>query len=332
MAMAPSRVLPTPDDVAAAARRIAGHVLETPVFRHPALDAAAGATVLVKAECLQLTGSFKIRGATNRLAQIAPGTAPGGVVAFSSGNHAQGVARAARRLGLAAEIVMPADVPAVKRDGVRGDGAAIRTYDRETESREAIAEALAAERGAVLVPSYDDPDIVAGQGTAGLEFARQADAMGGPLDALICCTGGGGLIAGITLALEATSPATRIWTAEPDGHDDWARSLAAGMPVSNAPGTRSICDAILTPTPGRIPWAVMKDRLAGGLSVSDGEVREAIRFAFRHLKLVLEPGGAVALAAALRGLGPDLAGGRVGLVLSGGNVDPQAYAAILSQS
>ncbi len=331
MAMAATRALPTPDDVAAAARRIAGHAVETPVLRHPALDAAAGATVLVKAECLQVTGSFKIRGATNRLVQIAAGAAPGGVVAFSSGNHAQGVARAARRLGLAAEIVMPADVPAVKREGVRADGAVIRPYDRETDSREAIAEALAAARGAILVPSYDDPDIVAGQGTVGLEFARQAEALGGPLDALICCAGGGGLISGIALALEAVSPRTRIWTAEPDGHDDWARSLAAGLPLSNAPGTRSICDAILTPAPGRIPWAVAKDRLAGGLSVSDADVRAAMRFAFRHLKLVVEPGGAVALAAALRGVGPDLTGRRVGLVLSGGNVDPATYAAILAE-
>ena len=322
--------LPAFEDVLAAAERQRGFVRETPVLSHAAIDAEAGAQVLVKAECLQVTGSFKMRGASNRLAQISPEGRKAGVVAFSSGNHAQGVARAARLFGMPAVIVMPADAPKVKVDGVLADGGEVVLYDRNTESREDICNRIAAERGAVVVPSYDDPHIIAGQGTAGLEFARQMATADTPLDALIICTGGGGLISGCALAFEALSPETQIWTAEPEAHDDWARSLESGEIKANAPGTRSICDAILTPAPGHLTFAIGKRLFAGGLRVSDGDVRHAMRAAARHLKIVSEPGGAAALAAALRQMPGSLKGKRVGVLVTGGNVDPEAYANILA--
>jgi threonine dehydratase len=327
--MTDSLILPRYEDVLAAAQRQAGVVRETPVLSHPALDAAAGAELLVKAECLQVTGSFKIRGAMNRLAQMSPAERRAGVVAFSSGNHAQGVALAARLFAMPALIVMPADAPQVKVAGVHAEGAEVRLYDRAAESREEIAARLAGERGAVLVPSFDDFDIIAGQGTAGLEFARQAEAMGKRLDHLICCTGGGGLITGIALAFEQLSPSTRIWTAEPEGHDDWAASLERGALTRNAPGTRSFCDAILTPEPGRLTFALGRRLLAGGLRVSDEEVARAMRMAFGCLRIVAEPGGAAALAAALKGLPETMRNQRVGVLVTGGNVDPAQFAAIL---
>jgi threonine dehydratase len=330
MHMTQTAFLPAFEDVLAAAERQRGFVRETPVLSHAAIDAEAGAHVLAKAECLQVTGSFKMRGATNRLAQISPDGRKAGVVAFSSGNHAQGVARAARLFGMPAVIVMPADAPKVKVDGVRADGGEVVLYDRNTENREDICNRIAAERGAVVVPSYDDPHIIAGQGTAGLEFARQMADAGTPLDALICCTGGGGLISGCALAFEALSPDTQIWTAEPEAHDDWARSLEAGEIMANASGTRSICDAILTPQPGNLTFAIGKRLFAGGLRVSDGDVRHAMRAAARHFKIVSEPGGAAALAAALRQMPAALKGKRVGVLVTGGNVNPAEYAAILA--
>ena len=324
--------IPTFADVEHAARRIAETKLAacTPVLRSDALDDAAGSTVFVKAEALQTTGSFKIRGATNRLARLMPEQINAGVVAFSSGNHAQGVARAAKHFRVPAVIVMPADAPTVKRDGVISDGAEVVAYDRDTESREAIAARIAQERGAIVVPSFDDPDIIAGQGTAGLEFAEQVAAQGPPLDHLICCTGGGGLISGIALAFEGLSKGTKIWAAEPLGHEDWTRSLASGEIVENAVGTRSICDAILTPKPGDLTWAIGQSRLAGGLVVTDDDIRRAIRFAAKTLKIVLEPGGAAALAVAVRGLPEAMQGSRVGIVATGGNIDPAQLAEILS--
>ncbi len=320
--------LPTAADVEDAARRLqeAGIVRETPVLTTEALDEIAGAEVHVKAECLQTTGSFKIRGAYNKLSQIPEDRRPNGVVAFSSGNHAQGVARAARLLGMPALIIMPSDAPAVKIEGVKRDGAEILLYDRHNENREAIAAEKAQARGAVIVPSFDDADIVTGQGTAGLELAKQVPA----LDHVICCAGGGGLITGSALALKAASDRTQVWTAEPAGHDDWARSLASGEIVSNEPGTRSICDAILTPQPGEVTWALGKTLLAGGQVVTDDEVRAAVRFAFRHLKIVLEPGGAAALAVAVRGLPSEMKGQRVGVIATGGNVDADQFAEIIS--
>lgn len=321
--------LPSFEDVLAAESRQKGVVRETPVLRHDALDEAAGAELFIKAECLQVTGSFKIRGAMNRLTQVPPEGREAGVVAFSSGNHAQGVARAARLLGMPALIVMPSDAPQVKVDGVLADGGEVYLYDRNTEDREEICARLAAERGAVVVPSYDDFDIIAGQGTAGLEFARQAEAMGQPLDHLISPAGGGGLINGVALAFGALSPDTKIWAAEPEAHDDWARSLEAGEILANAPGARSICDAILTPQPGRLTFALGKRQLAGAFRVSDEEVREAMRMAFRYLRVVAEPGGSAALAAVLAQLPAGMKGKRVGIILSGGNVDAAQYARIL---
>lgn len=329
-AMTDTNLLPTFDDVMAAAQRQLGFVRETPVLSHAAIDAAAGAQVFVKAECLQVTGSFKMRGATNRLAQLSPEERKAGVVAFSSGNHAQGVARAAKLMGMPAVIVMPSDAPKVKIDGVKADGGEVVLYDRNTENREEICQQLAAERGAVVVPSYDDRHIIAGQGTAGLEFARQIEAMGEALDHLICCTGGGGLISGIALAFETLSPETKIWTVEPEGHDDWARSLESGSIQENAPGTRSICDAILTPAPGKLTFAIGKRLFAGGLRVSDEEVRGAMRSAFRHLKIVAEPGGAAALAAVLYRLPEALKGKRIGVLVTGGNVDAAEFAPVIS--
>lgn len=324
--------LPTDRHVAAAQKRIRGHLVETPVFSAGVLDDIAGAKILVKAECLQTTGSFKLRGATNRLLQIPRKRHASGVVAFSSGNHAQGVARAARRLGMPALIVMPSDAPEVKIEGVQNDGAEVRLYDRASENREEIAAQIATERGAVLVPSFDDPMIIAGQGTLGLEFAAQARKRGETLDHLICCTGGGGLISGIALGLEKASPDTRIWSAEPEGHDDWKRSLEAGSIQENAPGTRSACDAILTPRPGELTWSIAGPRLAGGCAVSDEHAFEAMRIAFRQMRIVVEPGGAVALAAALFRLPEEARGKTVGVVVTGGNVDPRRFADILSRN
>ena len=320
--------LPNFQDIADAAKRINGVAKPTPVLTSHALDEFAGASVFVKAECLQVTGSFKIRGAYNRLAQLSPEERRAGVVAFSSGNHAQGVARAAKLLGMPALIVMPSDAPAIKIDGVRRDGADIHLYDRDTESREDIAAKIAADRGAVIVPSFDDPHIIAGQGTVGFEFAQQ---VASPLDHLICCTGGGGLISGIALAFQHLSPQTKIWTAEPETHDDWKRSLEAGTIVRNAPGTRSICDAILTPQPGEITWAIGRKRLAGGFAVSDQEIIDAVRAASSYLDLVVEPGGAAALAVAVGELTVEMTGQRVGVVVTGRNVDADAYATYLSR-
>ena len=321
--------LPAHDDVVAAAQRLKGFVRRTPVLRHDAIDAMAGARIFVKAECLQETGSFKIRGATNRLRQIPDAQRAAGVVAFSSGNHAQGVARAARLLNMPALIVMPSDAPQVKVDGVRADGGEVLLYDRNTENREEIAGRITAERGAVLVPSYDDPYIIAGQGTAGLEFADQMAEQDTALDHLICGAGGGGLISGTALAFERKSPSTRIWTAEPEGHDDWARSLASGQIERNAPGTHSFCDAILTPAPGNLTFAIGKRLLSGGFTVSDDEVAAAMRAAFRYLKIVTEPGGTVALATVLSRLPENMKGKSVGVFITGGNVEAAFYAGIL---
>jgi threonine dehydratase len=327
--MAPDS-LPTHSDVVAAAQRLQGLVRRTPVLRHDAIDAAAGARVFIKAECLQETGSFKIRGATNRLRQIPPEQRAAGVVAFSSGNHAQGVARAARLLNMPALIVMPSDAPAVKVNGVRADGGEVHFYDRNAEDRIEISERIARERGAVLVPSFNDVHIISGQGTAGLELASQMGELGETLDHVISPAGGGGLITGIALALEGASPATDVWTAEPEGHDDWARSLASGRIERNAPGTHSFCDAILTPAPGDITFAIGNRLLEGGFVVTDEQVAEAMRAAFLYLKIVAEPGGAAALAAALFALPDALKGKTVGVIVSGGNVDAADYAKVLT--
>ena len=321
--------LPVFADVEAAAARLDGLAVRTPILRADALDAACGGRVWVKAESLQRTGSFKFRGAWNRLSRLSADELTRGVVAFSSGNHAQGVAEAARVAGCPAAIVMPADAPPVKVQATRALGAEVVFYDRYTQSREAISEALARDRGAVLVPSFDDPFVIAGQGTVGLEAARQLAAVGAQADVLACCVSGGGLVAGVALAFEALSPRTQVWSVEPAGFDDHARSLEAGARVANAPDARSLCDALLAPTPGELTWEINGRLLAGGVCATDDEALAAMAFAFRHLKLVLEPGGAVALAAALAGR-LDLRGRTALVIASGGNVEPATYARALA--
>lgn len=321
--------LPDYAAVAAAAQRLAGVARRTPLLANTPLDALTGGRILLKAECLQVTGSFKIRGAWNRLVQLSPAERAAGVVAFSSGNHGQGVAAAARRLGMRAWVVMPADAPRAKLDNTRAFGAEVITYDRLREDREAIAARLAAEYGATVVPAFDDPHIIAGQGTVGLELMEQAAEAGlVPDDVVICCSGGG-LASGMAIAVHRHAPATRVHVVEPAGFDDTRRSLEAGTRVSNPPGGQSFCDSLLAPTPGRITFALMQQLVADGLVVTDEEVRAAMVAAFRHLRLVVEPGGAVALAAVLSGKLPSR-GRTVAVVLSGGNVDSDLYREVLA--
>jgi threonine dehydratase len=315
-------------DIEAAAGRLAGQAVETPLIESPALNARLGARVLIKPETLQRVGAFKFRGAFNRLVQLSPEARRRGVVAFSSGNHAQGVALAARLLDMPALIVMPSDAPQVKVEATRSYGAEVRTYDRLTESREAIAAGIAAERGATVVPAFDDPDVIAGQGTVGLELVRQARALGAELDLALAPISGGGLIGGLSVALKALSPATDIWGVEPALFDDVARSLAAGERVTLKPTGRSLCDALESPFPGELTFPLMQRNLAGAVGVTDPEVTEAMRYAFATLKLVVEPGGAAGLAALLAGK-VACAGKTVALVLSGGNVDPELFARVL---
>ncbi|HLL30034.1 MAG TPA: threonine/serine dehydratase [Allosphingosinicella sp.] len=310
---------PTPEGVAAAAKRLAPHVVRTPLLPL----SWRGVRLRVKAECLQEGGSFKLRGATNRLLLLSEEERRRGVVAFSSGNHAQGVAIAARRLGIPATIVMPADAPAVKRDATLAAGAEIVAYDRATGSREEIAARLAEERGSALVPSFDDVDVIEGQGSAGAEIAEQ---LGAPPDKVIVPCGGGGLSAGIALAL----PGTQVVTVEPEGWDDMARSLAAGEPVpveEPAPPTR--CDALQTKLVSPLTLGALRESRAQGVWVGEAQVERAMAFAARHLRIVAEPGGAVALAALLAGKAGAVTE-RTVVVVSGGNVDPALYAAILA--
>ena len=316
------------DDVLSAAERIRGAAVETPLLRNDALDEAAGARVWVKAECLQRTGSFKFRGAYNKISRLGAEERARGVVAYSSGNHAQAVAFAARLVGARALIVMPADAPKVKAAQTRAYGAEVVFYDRVRESREEIAEAICAERDAVLVRPFDDPVIIAGQGTAGLEAARQLQARGEQADLLLCPASGGGLIAGVSLAFERLSPETRIYAVEPEGYEDTRMSLEQGRRVTVKPERPSLCDALLTTTPGELTFPINQRRLSGALAVSDEEALQATAFAASHLKLVVEPGGAVPLAALLNGR-IDAAGSTVVLVASGGNIDPALLARAL---
>lgn len=310
---------PTTSGVRRAADRIAGHVTKTPLLP---LD-HDGRRVWIKAECLQQGGSFKLRGATNRLLQLGEEERPRGVVAFSSGNHAQGVALAARRLGIAATIVMPADAPAVKVEATQLAGAEIVFYDRASESREEIAARLAAERGATLVPSFDDVDVIEGQGSVGVEIEEQ---LGRAPETLIVPCGGGGLASGIALAL----PSTQMVVAEPEGWDDMIRSLDAGeiVPVAE-PAPPTLCDALQTKRVSPLTFAALSETGARGVAVSETETKAAMRFAFRHLRLVAEPGGAVALAALLAGKAGEVPDDSV-VVISGGNVDPLLYAEVIA--
>lgn len=312
------------DEVAQAAERIAGKAFRTPLLTSDALDAATGGRMFLKPENLQRTGSFKFRGAYNRLAAMDAHQRAAGVVAFSSGNHAQGVALAARLLGMPAVIVMPADAPALKVERTRADGAEIVFYNRLREARETIAGAIARERGAVVVPSFDDRHVVAGQGTAGLEVAEDLAVRGLHADLALVCCGGGGLAGGF-----AAGSGLPVVTVEPEGYDDVARSLAAGriLPVENPGPTR--CDALQTLVIADLTFETLRHHGARGVAVSEDEVATAVAFAFRELKLVVEPGGAVALAAALCGR-VDLQGQTAVLVLSGGNVDPATFATCLA--
>ncbi len=320
--------LPAPPgfpDIVAAADRLAGKAVVTPLLESQALNARAGGRILIKPEVLQRTGSFKFRGAYNRIGQIPPAQRAAGVVSYSSGNHAQGVAAAAALLDIPATIVMPADAPAIKIANTRGYGATVELYERASESREARAEVIAAELGATIVRPYDDPGIIAGQGTCGLEIANQAKQLGARLDALLVCCGGGGLTSGCAIVFAEMSPRTKVYAVEPEGFDDTRRSLESGERVSNAPGHDSFCDALLSPTPGALTFSVNRRLLAGGLAVSDAEVAAAMAYAFSTLKLVVEPGGAVSLAALLAGK-IDARGRTLALTLSGGNVDPETHA------
>lgn len=307
--------LPNFDDVAAAARRLRGHAVRTPLLSFPEVDERLGARIFIKPEMLQRTGSFKFRGAYNCLSRLSPEERGRGVVAFSSGNHAQGVAEAARILGIGALIVMPKDAPAAKLEGTRRRGAEVILYDRYSEDREAIARKIATARGSVVVPSYDDTDIIAGQGTAALEIMEDLP----DLDAFVCPVGGGGLMAGCVLALKALRPKAEIIGVEPEAFDDYRRSIAAGERLANAADARSICDALQTPMPGKLTFAINEKALTSIETVSDGEVEAGQLFARREMKLVVEPGGAVALAALLSGK-VTARGRRVVLLLSGGNI------------
>ena len=321
--------LPNFSDVRAAAARLKGQAVLTPLLNNVALDERMGGRIFLKAECLQRTGTFKFRGAFNALSRLSESQAKAGVVAFSSGNHAQGVAEAARILGIKAVIVMPEDAPEVKKAGVLARGAEIRSYDRETESRVEIAEALCAQTGAALIPSYDHPDVIAGQGTCGLEVFETLKAQGETADQLVCCVGGGGLIGGINLAAEALSPETRVFGAEPEGFDDHARSLEAGERVFNTRKGGSLCDALLSEAPGELTFPINQPRLKGIGVISDLEALQAVRYGFETLKLVLEPGGAAALAAVLSGK-IDVKDKTTVIILSGGNVDSAVFQQALS--
>jgi threonine dehydratase len=311
---------PTIDDVRAAAKRIEGMAVRTPLLRSDMLDEITGAQVWVKAENLQRGGAFKMRGAANAVAALAPEVRAKGVIAFSSGNHAIAVATAARLFAIPATIVMPSDAPKIKIETTRANGAAVVTYDRVNESREAIGAKLAAERGASLIKPFDDPYVIAGQGTAGLEIAAEISP-----DIVFSPASGGGLASGTALAL----PDARLIAVEPEGHDDIARTLAAGAIQRNAPGNRSICDGLLTEQMGELPYAIAARRFERAVVVSDAAVLRAMKFAFERLKLVLEPSGAAALAALLQG-DVEVRGKTVAVIASGGNVDAETFARALA--
>jgi threonine dehydratase len=326
--------VPTYEDVRAAAGRIAPYAVRTPLVESPLLGAYSGGRVFLKLELLQRTGSFKFRGALKRLAMIPENARAGGVVAFSSGNHAQGVAAAAGLFGMKSLIVMPADAPRAKIEGTRALGAEIVLYDRLREDREAIAGRICAERGATLVKPFDDPGIIAGQGTVGLEIAEDAARLGAALDAVLVPCSGGGLVSGIALALNGSGVAARVHSVEPESFDGMRRSLAAGERVTAPGGKLSIADALMAPTPGAHVFALAKTLLAPGLAVSDAELEQAVAFAATQLKLLVEPGGAAALAALLAGKAPleNIKGKNIALVLSGGNADFDSIAAIVAKA
>jgi threonine dehydratase len=317
-----------PSDIDAAARVIAPFAVRTPLLSSPALNERVGTNVFLKPELLQRTGSFKFRGAFNKLSSIPQAARGGGVVAFSSGNYAQGVAAAARILEMQATIVMPADAPLAKRERTKAYGAEVVLYDRDREDREAIAGEIARKRGATLVRPYDDPFVIAGQGTVGLEIAEDIAVLGLTPDIVVAPASGGGLIAGIATAVKARYPKAVLMSAEPEGFDDHARSLRAGKREPHQAQGHTICDALMALIPGELTFAINSRLLSAGVTASDAEVGEAVGFAFRELKLVVEPGGAVGLAALLSGR-IEAKGRNVVIVLSGGNVDADLFAKLI---
>lgn len=320
--------LPGIADIHAAAARLSGLIVETPLIESSELNKRFGGRILFKPETLQRTGSFKFRGAYNKLSTLSKEERGRGVVAFSSGNHAQGVAASAAMFGVKAVIAMPADAPAMKIANVRKMGAEVVPFDRFRDDRMTVVRPYM-DRGMVLVPPFDDPAIISGQGTIGLELMRQAKALGVSLDAVLIPCGGGGLSSGISIAVKDASPDTAVWAVEPEHFDDTRRSLIEGKRVSNEPGHSSICDAILTAEPGAITFEINRKNLAGAIAVSDKAAAQAMRDAMAHLKLVVEPGGCVALAALSSGE-IELSGKCVAVVLSGGNVDFSTYAEIMA--
>ena len=316
-------------DIEAAARVVAPFAVRTPLLSFPVLDERAGTNVFLKPEMLQRTGSFKFRGAFNKLSSIPQAHRGGGVVAFSSGNHAQGVAAAAKILNMQATIVMPADAPLSKRERTKSYGAAIVLYDRDKEDREAIAGNIASKHGATLVRPYDDPFVIAGQGTAGREIAEDMAARGLTPDIVVAPASGGGLIAGVATAVKSRFPNAEVIVAEPNGYDDHALSLKAGHREPHPQAGRTICDALMSAMPGELTFSINSKLLARGVSASDDEVAAAVAFAYRELKLVVEPGGAVGLAALLAGR-IEAKGKNVVIVLSGGNVDADLFAKLVA--
>jgi threonine dehydratase len=316
-------------DIDLAARVVAPFAVRTPLLSFPVLNERVGTRVFLKPEMLQRTGSFKFRGAFNKLSSIPQAARGGGVVAFSSGNHAQGVAAAAQILNMQATIVMPRDAPLSKRERTRAYGAEVVLYDRDKEDREAIANGIAGKRGATLVRPYDDPFVIAGQGTAGREIAEDMAALGIPPDIVVAPASGGGLIAGVATAVKARFPQAVLIVAEPEGYDDHALSLRAGHREAHHAAGRTICDALMAQIPGQITFEINSKLLAQGVTASDAEVGAAVAFAYRELKLVVEPGGAVGLAALLAGR-IDARGKNVVIVLSGGNVDADLFARLVA--
>lgn len=321
--------LPTSADVDAAARLLKGVAVRTPLIRSAALDERLEGRIFLKAETLQRVGAFKFRGAYNKLASIPASRRAAGVVAFSSGNHAQGVAAAAKIFHMPAVMVMPKDAPRSKRERTAALGAEIVLYDRDKDDREEIGRTIAQERGATLVPPYDDPFVIAGQGTVGIEIVEDLAALGLQADIITAGISGGGLTAGVTLAVKARSPKTQIVTAEPEGFDDTARSLRSGKHERNARTSGTICDALMAPTPGDLTFPILHGAGSRGVAVSDAEVGQAIAYAFHELKLVVEPGGAVGLAALLTGK-IDTKGKVAVAVLSGGNIDGDLFEKLIA--
>ena len=318
------------ETIKAAHERIAPYIVHTPLLNNIFLDERLNSRVLIKAECLQYAGAFKYRGAFNRLFQLSDEEKQRGVVAFSSGNHAQGVALAAKNLGISATIVMPNDAPQVKLSRTRAYGADVRLYSRQTESREAIAQEISEASGATVIPSFDDCHIISGQGTCGLEIVEQCQKQLRAPDVLLSPCGGGGLIAGVSIAIKAQWSDAHVYAVEPEGFDDYGRSLRSGKRERNAMAGGSSCDSLQAPSPGELTWAINQHTLSGGLVVTDDEAAHAVSFAWHYLKLVVEPGGAVALAALLNNK-IDVSGKTVALILSGGNVDVEIFKSCLDR-